>query len=74
MSLAGYAHLGVDLELPPGGVLALLGPNGAGKTTTMYNTSCSEQRTCPGFRELGVAHRGIQTCPCSLRGFGRCAR
>ncbi len=26
---------GVDLDLPPAGVLALLGPNGAGKTTTV---------------------------------------
>src|SRR4051794_36768565 len=26
---------GVDLDVPPGGVLALLGPNGAGKTTAV---------------------------------------
>ncbi|MDT5039402.1 MAG: type transport system ATP-binding protein [Actinoplanes sp.] len=29
------ALAGVDLRVPPGGVLALLGPNGAGKTTTV---------------------------------------
>lgn len=32
---------GLDLDVPPGGVLALLGPNGAGKTTTV--------EICEGF-------------------------
>jgi branched-chain amino acid transport system ATP-binding protein len=57
---AGYGPIevlhGVDLQVPPGAVVALLGPNGGGKTTTL--------RVCSGLHpvssgELRIAGRTV---------------
>jgi branched-chain amino acid transport system ATP-binding protein len=71
----GKFHIleGVDLEVPPGGVVALLGRNGAGKTTTLKTilglTPASsgsivfDGTSITGMRPFDIAAMGIGYVP-----------
>jgi branched-chain amino acid transport system ATP-binding protein len=60
---AGYGPIevlhGVDLQVPPGAVVALLGPNGGGKTTTLRVCSGLQPVTSGALRIAGRRVNGV---------------
>lgn len=66
----GFA-LEVDLDIPPGGVLALIGPNGSGKSTVL---DCVAGLLRPQFARIELGGRDITALPPHQRSVGLLAQ